>query len=78
MAYTTKSVENIRAAIGTPHENSQSPVTMTASIGIARFPDDAAEAATLVEQARLAMHAAKREGGDRVCFYADVGTKSEP
>lgn len=81
MEFMTKSVENIRAAVGMPHENSQAPITMTASIGIARFPEDADQAAILVERARLAMHAAKRNGGDRSCFYADiadVGTQSEP
>lgn len=77
MESTTKSVENIRTVVGMPHENSQSPVRMTASIGIARFPEDADQAATLVEQARLAMYAAKRDGGDRWCFYADVSTQSE-
>lgn len=77
MERTTKSVESIRTAIGMPYDDSQSSISMTASIGIARFPEDADQAAALVEQARLAMYAAKRDGGDRSRFYAEVGTQGE-
>ena len=59
---TMRAVESIRAALGMPHDDSGSPVTMTASIGIARFPEDADQAETLVELARSAMYAAKRDG----------------
>ena len=74
---TMRAVESIRGAIGTPHDDSESPVTMTASIGIARFPEDANQAETLVELARIAMYAAKRDGGDRSRCYADVSTRNE-
>ena len=75
--YTMRAVESIRGAIGTPHDDSESPVTMTASIGIARFPEDADQAETLVGLARSAMYAAKRDGGDRSRYYADVSTRNE-
>jgi diguanylate cyclase (GGDEF)-like protein/PAS domain S-box-containing protein len=74
---TMQAVEDIRAAIGMPHDDSDSPVTMTASIGIARFPEDAEQAEVLVERARSAMLAAKREGGDRSRYYADLCTRNE-
>jgi len=74
---TMRAVESIRGAIGTPHDDSESPVTMTASIGIARFPEDANQAETLVGLARIAMYAAKRDGGDRSRYYADVSTRNE-
>ena len=74
---TIQAVENIRAAIGMPHDDSDSPITMTASIGIARFPEDAQHAKVLVERARSAMLAAKREGGDRSRYYADLCTRNE-
>jgi len=74
---TMRAVESIRGAIGTPHDDSESPVTMTASIGIACFPEDADQAETLVELARSAMVAAKRDGGDRSRYYADVSTRNE-
>jgi diguanylate cyclase (GGDEF)-like protein/PAS domain S-box-containing protein len=74
---TIQAVENIRAAIGMPHDDSDSPITMTASIGIARYPEDAEQAEVLVERARSAMLAAKREGGDRSRYYADLCTRNE-
>jgi GGDEF domain-containing protein len=60
-----------------PHDHSESPVTMTASIGIARFPEDADQAETLVQLAQLAMYAAKRDGGDRSRYYTDLRTRNE-
>ncbi len=75
MQSTRRSVERMRAAIAMPHDDSESPVTMTASIGVARFPEDALQAEELVEVARIAMYAAKRDGGDRSRYYADVRTR---
>jgi diguanylate cyclase (GGDEF)-like protein len=77
MESTRRAVESIRAAVGMPHDDSESPVTMTASIGVARFPEDAVQAEVLVEVARIAMYAAKRDGGDRWRYYADVRTRIE-
>ena len=77
MECTMRAVESIRAAIGVPHDHSESSLTVTASIGIARFPEDADQAETLVELARLAMYAAKRDGGGRSRYYADVHTRIE-
>jgi diguanylate cyclase (GGDEF)-like protein len=69
-----RTVGGIRKAVGMPHGNSNSPVCMTASIGIARFPEDADQSVKLVELARLAMGAAKRDGGDRARSCAAPGT----
>ena len=77
MECTMRAVDRIRAAVGTPHDDSQSPLTMTASIGIACFPEDADRAEKLVDLARLAMHAAKRDGGDRSRCCADVRARDE-
>ncbi len=74
---TSRAVESIRAALEAPHDDSESSVTMTASIGVARFPEDTDQAETLVELARLAMYVAKRDGGDRSRFYADVHSRIE-
>ena len=43
-------------------------VAITASIGVAAYPYDAAEAGELLEAADAAMYHSKREGRDRVSF----------
>jgi diguanylate cyclase (GGDEF)-like protein/PAS domain S-box-containing protein len=45
---------------------------VTASIGIAMFPGDAAEAATLMKHADMAMYLAKEEGKNNFQFYSSV------
>ncbi len=46
---------------------------ITASIGLAGFPDDAASAGELLERADAAMYHSKRAGRNRVSFYAASG-----
>lgn len=70
----TRTAEKILTAIAQPHDESQPPLTATASIGIARFPGDADEAEALVTNARVAMYAAKSDGGNRIRHYADLHT----
>jgi len=72
MASTIRVVEDIRAAVSQPLDDAHSPLRVTASIGIARFPEDADQAVNLLELARRAMQAAKLEGGDRWRCCADV------
>ncbi len=76
MASIERAVESVRAAIGVPFEDAEPPINITASIGIARFPEDADQATTLVDLAELAMYAAKRDGGDRWRCYADICTQT--
>jgi diguanylate cyclase (GGDEF)-like protein/PAS domain S-box-containing protein len=78
IASTAHALEKIRAAIAIPYDDAKSRVRITASIGIARFPEDANQAVPLTDRARLAMYAAKRDGGDRSRYYADIGTRIEP
>ena len=77
MASVERAVESVRAAIGVPFEDTESPINVTASIGAARFPEDTDQAMTLVDLAELAMYAAKRDGGDRWRCYADISTRSD-
>ncbi|MBV8750810.1 MAG: GGDEF domain-containing protein [Candidatus Eremiobacteraeota bacterium] len=51
-----------------------SPVRITASIGVAAFPADAASAADLLERADAAMYHSKHTGRDAVAYAAPDGT----
>ncbi len=77
MASTERAVESVRAAIVVPFKDAEPPINITASIGIARFPEDADQATSLVDLAELAMYAAKRDGGDRWRCYSDIRTRSD-
>ena len=62
------------AVIGEPVALHGGDVTVTASIGIAVFPDDGNEATTLLANADIAMYRAKELGRNRVCEYTpDLG-----
>ena len=76
-ARVADAAEKIRAAIAQPHEESNPSVTITASIGIARFPEDAEKADALTTNARVAMYAAKGDGGNRIQYYADLRGRGE-
>ena len=56
------------AVIG-PH-----PISLKASIGIAIYPDDGADAVTLIRHADAAMYRIKREGTGGFDFYQDDGS----
>jgi diguanylate cyclase (GGDEF)-like protein len=53
-------------------------VGVTASIGISVFPDDAADAAALIQHADSAMYAAKQAGKDCLAFYTSRPAANEP
>jgi diguanylate cyclase (GGDEF)-like protein len=54
--------ERIGRALAAPVATERGPVQVTASIGIASFPEDAEEAVLLIKAADEAMYAAKRSG----------------
>jgi diguanylate cyclase (GGDEF)-like protein/PAS domain S-box-containing protein len=60
--------EQIRAEFRTELA-SDTQTRTSASVGIAVFPDDADDADELIQRADLAMHEAKRAGGDRSTVY---------
>jgi diguanylate cyclase (GGDEF)-like protein len=47
-------------------------VTVSASIGIAAYPYDAAGVETLINHADSAMYAAKHRGKNRYTFYSET------
>lgn len=63
---------NLLAAFDAAFELDGHVVTASASIGVAFFPDDAADASELLRRADRAMYRAKAQGGDRFVLYADA------
>ena len=61
--------QKILDIISVPCRVEQYDLTMTASIGIAMFPDDGADLETLSKSADTAMYRAKQEGRDGYCFF---------
>lgn len=59
----------IREAISQPFHLASRDVVLTASIGIAVYPDDGQDAETLLKHADTAMYHAKDEGRDNCQFY---------
>lgn len=65
----------IRDAMRHPFQLENRNVVLTASIGIALYPDDGEDVETLVKHADTAMHHAKNEGRDNCQFYSEALTK---
>ncbi|MGO3405957.1 EAL domain-containing protein [Marinomonas sp.] len=71
IAYRAKHVANkIMTSLGQPFELNEQPYSMTASIGIAIFGQDAIGSDEIIKQAEMAMYEAKGLGRNHVCFYA--------
>ncbi|MFP7721729.1 EAL domain-containing protein [Lysobacter sp. A3-1-A15] len=58
-------IRDLQAAFSTPLLGSGHPVVLSASVGVARFPRDGSDAATLLKHAELALYEAKRHGPGR-------------
>ena len=61
--------EKLIAAVSTPTELHGHTVSVTASVGIAMYPDDGEDADTLIALADAAMYASKRQGGGGVSSH---------
>ena len=69
--------DKVRTAMREPFRIGEHELQLSASIGIAAYPDDGASHDTLLRQADKAMYNAKRAGGDRqAAARADVRTAS--
>jgi diguanylate cyclase (GGDEF)-like protein/PAS domain S-box-containing protein len=65
--------KKLLGALAEPYDiGAGTPVTISASIGISVFPDDAGDAATLLKHADGAMYAAKQTGKDSFRFFKAV------
>jgi diguanylate cyclase (GGDEF)-like protein len=63
--------EKILHVLGKPVSLQTEEVCLGASIGVSIFPDDAADAETLIQRADAAMYNAKRQR-KQICFYGEV------
>ncbi|MCG6118469.1 MAG: EAL domain-containing protein [Aquimonas sp.] len=63
--------ENLRQALYQPFEIGGHSLQLSASIGIASFPDDSADADDLMRCADLAMYEAKAAGRNRVQYFRE-------
>jgi diguanylate cyclase (GGDEF)-like protein/PAS domain S-box-containing protein len=61
--------EKIVASIAEPHVVAGHELTLTASVGIALYPEDGHDAQTLIMHADTAMYHAKNTGRNRIGFY---------
>ena len=66
-------VETVR-----PYSLPGAQASVTASIGISMFPDDAADAAALMKHADMAMYAAKQAGKNCCRFYSSGPAANDP
>lgn len=66
--------EKIRLAVAQPMEIASRSLVVTPSIGVSMYPDDGADASSLLRNADSALYAAKAEGRNRVHFFkAELG-----
>lgn len=65
--------EKIRAGLAVPFQIRGETVTISASIGIVRFPEDGDDEDVLLSHADVAMYQAKSSGRNQVCHFAAGG-----
>jgi EAL domain-containing protein (putative c-di-GMP-specific phosphodiesterase class I) len=65
----TDLLSRLRSAIAEPYDLDQTNIFITASIGVTYHDNDADTAETLIQQAEMASHTAKTQGGNRYVFH---------
>ena len=73
----TQIVQEYVALFQAPFICGEHEISATASIGIARYPQDGADSVTLLKHADLALYKAKDNGRDNFCFFsADLSQRA--
>jgi diguanylate cyclase (GGDEF)-like protein len=70
--------KKLLAEVVRPYSIAASAAVVTASIGISMFPDDAADAQSLIKHADTAMYAAKQAGKNTWRFYSSGPAANDP
>ncbi|WP_223879215.1 putative bifunctional diguanylate cyclase/phosphodiesterase [Chitinimonas arctica] len=69
--------DRLLTALAEPHHIGGQPLTVTASLGIAIYPDDGKQRETLIQHAETAMQAAKKAGRQAFRFFTqDMNQRS--
>ena len=69
--WLAQTAERIIQSVRRPIQGHGRPIRITASVGIALYPEDGNSAELLLRRADLAMYQAKHAGKDQFCFYRD-------
>src|SRR3546814_13811220 len=70
--------ERILEALNIPVEDADPPIAISASIGVALFPTDAANREDLLRAADTAMYEAKAGGRNRTVFACELADARRP
>ncbi len=74
----TRMAQRMLQAIAEPMNIDGSELIITASVGVALYPEDGEDDVTLMANADNAMHQAKREGRNRLCYFsAELAEKAQ-
>lgn len=74
----TRIAREMLSALAMPARVGEHTVTLSASLGIATFPDDGEDPSTLIKRADAAMYMAKRAGGGTIRCHQDVAAPQLP
>lgn len=69
---TLRAVRHLLNKLEQPFEFEQTPLQISASIGIAFFPEDGQDQASLMAAADRAMYKAKQAGGNQLCIASQL------
>lgn len=68
--------EKMLAGLAAPSRVDNHLISLSASIGIALFPEDGDDAATLITRADAAMYSCKKQGGGNFQFYSEASFRA--
>ncbi|MES2324701.1 MAG: diguanylate cyclase [Pseudomonadota bacterium] len=69
-SYVSDMLAKVQHALSEPVTLGGEPFTITCSVGVAIYPQDGHDAETLIKHADAAMYSAKKNGRNRIKFYA--------
>jgi diguanylate cyclase (GGDEF)-like protein len=68
--------EKILSVLAAPSQIDNHLISLSASLGIALFPEDGDDAATLITRADAAMYSCKKQGGGNFQFYSEASFRA--